>query len=84
MWAMKTRKHPASELVREGSVYRIAREGNLMETATVLEIDDDSFGIPHVRYQVRIGRSDNCVFEEGPRVLALSCFAEHYNLALAS
>ena len=84
MWYMKTRNVSNTEEVRAGSVYRVACGGNLVETATVLAVDDDPFGIPHVRYQVRIGRSDNHVFEEGPRVLALSCFAEHYNLALAS
>jgi hypothetical protein len=84
MWARKPKSDTAAETVREGSVFRIAREGNLVETATVLAIDDDTFGIPHVRYQVTIGRSDNYIFEEGQRVLALSCFAEHYNLALAS
>lgn len=84
MWTMKATKDLDTESVRAGSVYRVACAGNLVETATVLAVDDDSFGIPHVHYQVRIGRSDNHVFEEGPRMLALSCFAEHYNLALAS
>ena len=84
MWAMKARNDTATELVSAGSVYCVTRPGNLVETATVVSVNDDSFGIPHVRYQVSIGRSDRHVFEEGPRVLALSCFAEHYNLALAS
>ncbi len=84
MWTMKTRKDLDTESVRAGSVYRVACAGNLVETATVLAVDDDSFGIPHVRYLVCIGRSDNHVFEKGPRVLALSCFAEHYHLALGS
>lgn len=84
MWALKTRKDPDAEWVRVGSVFHVARPGNLVETATVVSVDADSAGIPHVRYQVSIGRSDNHVFEEGPRVLALSCFAEHYNVAHAS
>ena len=84
MWAMKTKKDSDPDLVCAGSVYHVACGGNLVETATVLAIDDDSFGIPHVRYHVSIGRSDHHVFEKGPRVLALSCFAEHYQLALGS
>jgi hypothetical protein len=48
------------------------RRDNTVETATVLAIRDDSLGIPHVRYRVSIGRTDNHVFEEGPRVLSLS------------
>jgi hypothetical protein len=55
----------------------------MVETATVLEIGDDSCGIPHVRYQVCIGTYDN-TFDEGPRVLALSCFTQEYQeLAVA-
>ena len=65
------------DLVRTGSVFRRVRRDNIVETATVLAIDDDSYGIPHVRYRVSIGREHN-MFEEGPRVLALSCFTEQY------
>jgi hypothetical protein len=53
------------------------RRDNTVETATVLAIDEDSCGIPHVRYQISIGRDHN-VIDEGPRVLALSCFTEQY------
>ncbi|MDX1485419.1 MAG: hypothetical protein R3229_13170 [Alphaproteobacteria bacterium] len=84
MWGIKFKKQADCDTVRAGSVYRIVRRDNLVETATVLAVGDDSCGIPHVRYQVRIGRADNKVFEEGPRVLALSCFAEHYHEPLAS
>ena len=64
-------------LLRIGSVFRRVRRNNTVETATVLAIDDDSCGIPHVRYQVSIGR-DHKVFDEGPRVLAVSSFTEQY------
>ena len=66
-----------TNLLCTGSVFRRVRRDNAVETATVLSIDDDSCGIPHVRYQVSIGRDDN-VFDEGPRVLALSSFTEQY------
>jgi hypothetical protein len=59
------------------------RRDNAVETATVLSIGDDSCGIPHVRYQVSIVRDHN-MFEEGPRVLALSCFTEQYPESSAS
>lgn len=72
------------DAIRAGSVYRRVRRDNTVETATVLSIRDDSFGIPHVRYRVCIGRADHHILEEGPRVLSLSCFAEHYLDRLAS
>lgn len=84
MWAMKTKKSADADWVREGSVFHVARPGNLVETATVMSVNADSAGIPHVRFRFSIGRSDNQVFEEGPRVLALSCFAKHYNVSHAS
>ncbi len=72
------------DAIQAGSVYRRVRRDNTVETATVLCIRDDSFGIPHVRYRVRIGRSGNQVFEDAQRVLSLSCFAEQYVDRLAS
>ena len=50
-----------------------------METATVLDIHDDSFGIPHVKYKVTIGRSDRSLYWDCKRVLALQSFAELYD-----
>ncbi len=83
---MKLRKFGTGgnrNLVRTGGVFRRVGRDNTVVTATVLAIDDDSFGIPHVRYQVSIGREHN-FFEEGPRVLALSCFTEQYSEPSAS
>lgn len=84
MWMRRFRKGNDGSDVRTGAVYRRVRSDNTVETATVLAIGDDSFGIPHVRYQVCFGRADNKVFEEDQRVLALSSFAEHYPESLAS
>lgn len=71
------------DLVRTGSVFRKVWRDNTVETATVLAIDDDSYGIPHVLYQVSIGRHHD-VIDEGPRVLALSCFTDQYHGSSAS
>lgn len=78
MWTKLFKRDLDLDTIRAGSVYRRVRRDNTVETATVLAIRDDSLGIPHVRYRVSIGRADNHIFEEGPRVLSLSCFAEHY------
>ncbi len=84
MWTKIFKREPEFDTIPAGSVYRRVRRDNTVETATVLTVRDDSLGIPHVRYRVSIGRADNHVFEEGPRVLSLSCFAEHYLERMAS
>ncbi len=65
--------------IQTGCVYRRIRANNAVETATVLGIHDDPFGIPHVRYKLTIGRSDRSLFWNCKRVLALQSFAELYN-----
>ncbi len=65
--------------IRTGGVYRRIRANNAIETATVLGIHDDHFGIPHVRYKLTIGRSDRSLFWDCKRVLALQSFAELYD-----
>lgn len=84
MWALKSKKELSADDVREGSVFRVVRSDNLVETATVLSVSADSCGIPHVSFEVSIGRDDQEVFSEGPRVLSLSSFAELYPEQLAS
>ena len=73
------KRGPKRAAIRIGCVYRRIRAGNTVETATVLDIHDDSFGIPHVKYKVTIGRSDRSLFWDCKRVLALQSFAELYD-----
>jgi hypothetical protein len=79
MWTKMFKKERDRDTIRAGSVYRRVHRDNTVETAKVIAVRDDSLGIPHVRYQFSIGRSDRHVMEQGPRVLSLSCFAEHFN-----
>jgi len=72
------RKAPDIEGIRTGAVFRRVRHDNTVETAKVIAIDKDSFGIPHVRYEVVFGRRDRAPLAEGQRVLALQRFAETY------
>ena len=44
----------------------------------VLSVSTDSFGIPHVRYNVSFQRPARPATSEGQRVLALKSFAERY------
>ena len=73
------KRGPNKTVIRTGCVYRRIRAGNAVETATVLDIHDDPFGIPHVKYKVTIGRSNRSSFWDCKRVLALQSFAELYH-----
>jgi hypothetical protein len=73
------KRGPKRAAIRTGCVYRRNRANNAVETATVLDIHDDSFGIPHVKYKVTIGRSDRSLYWDCKRVLALQSFAELYD-----
>ncbi len=77
------KRGPKRAAIRTGCVYRRIRGGNTVETATVLDIHD-SFGIPHVKYKVTIGRSDRSVFWDCKRVLALQSFAALYDEMISS
>jgi len=71
------KRHAGVGDVKAGSVYQRVHSGDIVETATVLSVGEDSFGIPHVRFQICIERP-NRKFLEDARVLALESFAEHY------
>ncbi len=73
------KRGPKRAAIRTGCVYRRVRANNAVETATVLDIHDDPFGIPHVKYKVTIGRSDRSSLWICKRVLALQSFAELYH-----
>ncbi len=73
------KRGPDKVAIRTGGVYRRIRANNAIETATVLGIHDDPFGIPHVKYKVTIGRSDRSLYWDCKRVLALQSFAELYS-----
>jgi hypothetical protein len=79
------RREPKSEEIQAGSTYRRYLADRTVETAEVLTIKDDAFGIPHVRFDVKIGRaSDNCLAHDGTRILSLETFAEQFVEKIAS
>lgn len=65
------------EYITAGSTFR-RTEAHVVETAEVLSVSTDSFGIPHVRYNVSFQRPARPATSEGQRVLALKSFAERY------
>ncbi len=73
------KRNPDVGDVKVGAVYQKAHQGSIVETATVLSVGADSFGIPHVRFQVRFERP-NRMFLEDARVLALETFTENYSV----
>ena len=77
------RRHPNLQAIQLGSIYRRVLAYNILETATVLAIENDACGIPHVRFKVSIGNSDRCLLRDESRVLALQSFAEQYSEKIA-
>ncbi|HEU0071867.1 MAG TPA: hypothetical protein VFS04_11275 [Alphaproteobacteria bacterium] len=69
------RDEPAIE---KGGVYRRVRTDRTVETAKVLSLYNDSFGIPHVRYQVVFGRVDGVPHHDGQRMLSVDAFMRQY------
>ena len=67
------------QYLKAGSIFRRRRDDATEETAKVLSVSTDSLGIPHVRYEIEIGRRGaQTRFRDGPRVLALQSFIGAY------
>ena len=71
------RTGPEKLQVKVGAVFRNIRRDNIIETAKVLDIVQDSMGVPHVHYKVSIGSAHQECFEE-QRTLGLESFAERF------
>lgn len=63
--------------IEAGHIFRCPRNGAVLETAKVLSVRSDSYGIPHVTYQLRIRRANHDM-KDGPRMLALKSFSQRY------
>jgi hypothetical protein len=61
--------------VAVGQSFRRRRSDDRIETAQVLDIREDGFGIPHVRYELTVEQPlSHAVYTAGTKVLALSAF----------
>lgn len=75
----KSGKNELVNEIREGGLFERKHSHNMLETARVLSIGEDQFGIPHVKYEVKFERpQERGRAFEGPRVLALTVFADNY------
>ena len=72
------------EYIRPGSTFYTVHPDKMVETAQVLSVGTDSFGIPHVRFQVSFRRPDRSLFDGGARMLALKTFADRYTERMAA
>lgn len=67
------------QYLKAGAKFRRLRDKSTEETAKVLSVSTDGFGIPHVRYEIEIGKlGAQTRFKDGPRVLALQSFIGAY------
>lgn len=66
------------EAVQPGTTFRFVHADHLEETAQVLSVNQDSFGIPHVHFKVEFRRTHKNIFDGGARMLALRSFADRY------
>lgn len=71
-------KRDSEPALEAGFVYRRVRADRTVETAKILGLHKDSFGIPHVRYQVMFGRIDGLPHRDGPRMLSVASFMQQY------
>jgi len=75
--SMFFKRGSALEYIKAGSSFR-RTQPDMVETAEVVSVSADSFGIPHVRFHVSFKRPARDAMKEGPRVLALKTFIERY------
>ena len=62
-----------------GAVFRKVRAYNLIEKATVLAVKNDSFGIPHVRFDIALESPTHLRLTDGEqRLLCVQSFTEHF------
>lgn len=79
------RRIDIQEIVKAGATFRRERPDHTVETAKVLSVASDTFGIPHVRYELVFEKPSMCSrIVDGPRVLALSTFADTYRECISS
>lgn len=76
--SMFSRRSNETEAVQPGSTFQRVHPDDMIETAKVLAVAEDPYGIPHVKFQVSFRRPNRNAFDEGNRMLALKTFADRY------
>lgn len=74
----------AAEFVKAGSAFRRTRPDRMIETARILSVAADGFGIPHVKYELTVEKPSALPrMVEGHRMLSLSAFTNTYSERVA-
>ena len=71
-------KGDTQSTIEPGNRFCRRRRDHVTETATVLELRSDPFGIPHVHFALAFEQPSNGAIYEGQRVLALRTFVDSY------
>jgi hypothetical protein len=69
--------------IQPGNRFCRRRRDHVTETATVLELRPDPYGIPHVHFSLAFEQPTQDAIIEGLRVLALRTFVDAYPERLA-
>jgi hypothetical protein len=77
------RRGPNTEQVKAGRMFRRVDGKGRQETATVVGLCE-ILGMTHVRYELRIDQPGHRPFEDGPRVLGMKIFLEHFHEPVGS
>ena len=72
-----SRRGANPDQVKAGRVFRHDDGQGRMETATVIGLCE-ILGMTHVRYDLRIDQPGHRPFEDGPRVLGMKTFLDHF------
>ncbi len=67
------------EYIKTGSTFRCVHADRMVETAEVISVYTDTFGIPHIRYSVSFERPYRERLQDGPRILVLRSFFDHFS-----
>ncbi|MEO3430023.1 hypothetical protein AAFN88_14265 [Pelagibius sp. CAU 1746] len=72
-----SRRGANPDQVKAGRVFRHDDGSGRQETATVIGLCE-ILGMTHVRYDLRIDQPGHRPFEDGPRVLGMKTFLDHF------
>jgi hypothetical protein len=73
-----SRRVDLQEFVKVGASFRRVMTDLTVETAEVIDMFSDPYGIPHVRYELSIVRPGRTVYLTGPRTMALKAFEQNF------
>jgi len=62
--------------ITQGDSYRRSRPFNVVETAKIIDVDTDNYGISHVRFTVQV--SGPIAMDEEQRTLSVESFRNLY------